>query len=104
MKKVKREDLGDLRLKLRAELPRRAFPPAVDTKGAALVAADALRAQLFPALYVPHKDGPEPALPIDKFIRALRRTGRLRPLNEVEDKHHIVQCPYMIARTYVYRA
>jgi hypothetical protein len=104
---TKRDDLDELRLKLRAELGRRAFPqdaPAA-TKGEALVDLDKLKAQLFPEIWnIPNLHGPKPALPIDEFIRKMSDAGKLRTLNDKEDSHHAIICPFMIARTYVYRA
>jgi hypothetical protein len=104
---AKRDDLDRLRLKLREELGLRAFPQSIPaaTKGASLIDVEKLAARLFPEKWsIPDVKGPKPALPIDKFIRTMSEAGKLRTLNEQEDKHHVIICPFMIARTWVYRA
>jgi hypothetical protein len=77
----------------------------VRTKGEELIKKDELVGRLFPTPWrVAGKKGLTPTLPIDEFIRNMSDAGKLRTLNEPEDSHHVIICPFMIARTYVYRA
>jgi hypothetical protein len=102
---TKGDDLDDLRAKLRSDTARGAFPQGVSaaTKGNGLIDQDRLRARLFPTTWnVPNVKGPKPTLPIDEFIRKMSDARKLRTLNE--QSHHAIICPFMIARTHVYRA
>jgi hypothetical protein len=100
------DDLNDLRVKLRSEMARRAFPQSAPTptKGERYIERDKLHLTLFPRRYVAGPKGPQPALPIDKLILKMSNARELRRLNKQHDKHHAIQCPFMIGRTYVYRA
>lgn len=106
MPRRKAFDLSSFRKALqKANLPK-AFPQALPPKPGSMASKidiAALRARLFPQGHHAVGKKPNPALPIDDFVAELKQVDKLRP-DLLLAEYHSIACPYLIARTYVFRA
>lgn len=87
-------------------LSARLFPQAhLPQNRKSRVNLDALRPKLFPesVTFLVDREPKDP-LRIDEFVTKLRKSRRLRALDQFDGSAHGIACPYLIARSYVYRA